>query len=74
MKNVSAIFLSTATVICLLCTHLIDWRVGLVMGAGSTIGGFVGARGAQRVSSHWLRIAIICVGLMAVVYLGFQEY
>jgi uncharacterized membrane protein YfcA len=74
MKNVSAIFLSTTAIICLLCTHLINWRVGLVMGAGSTIGGFLGARGAQKVSSHWLRIGIIIIGLMAVVYLGFQEY
>ena len=74
MKNVSAIFLSTTTIICLLCTHLIDWRVGLIMGTGSTIGGFLGARGAQKVSGHWLRICIVAIGLIAVVYLGFQEY
>lgn len=74
MKNVSAIFLSTTTVICLLCTHLINWRIGLVMGAGATIGGYIGARSAQKASSHWLRVGIICIGLLAVVYLGFQEY
>jgi uncharacterized membrane protein YfcA len=74
MKNVSAVFLSSTTIICLLCTHLINWHFGLVMGLGSTIGGFLGARGAQKVSSHWLRLIIICIGLLAVVYLGFQEY
>jgi uncharacterized protein len=74
MKNVSAVFLSSTTIICLLCSHLINWRLGLVMGAGSTIGGFFGARSAQKVSSHWLRIVIICIGLLAVVYLGYQDY
>lgn len=74
MKNVSAIFLSTTTLICLWCTHLVNWRVGVIMGTGSVIGGYMGARGAQKVSSHWLRVGIICIGLLAVVYLGFQEY
>jgi uncharacterized membrane protein YfcA len=74
MKNVSAIFLSVTTLICLWCTHLIDWRVGILMGIGSTIGGYYGARSAQKVSSHWLRVGIVCIGLLAVVYLGFQQY
>jgi uncharacterized membrane protein YfcA len=74
MKNVSAIFLSTTTVICLWCTHLIDWRTGGIMAIGTVTGGYLGARGAQKVSGHWLRLCIICIGLLAVVYLGFQEY
>jgi uncharacterized membrane protein YfcA len=44
------------------------------MAAGSTIGGYIGARSAQRVSSHWLRIIIILIGLTAVVYLGIHDY
>jgi uncharacterized membrane protein YfcA len=74
MKNISAIFLSTTTVICLWCTHLINWRVGGIMAIGTVTGGFLGARSAQKVSSHWLRICIVGIGLLAVVYLGFQEY
>jgi uncharacterized membrane protein YfcA len=74
MKNVSAVFLSSTTVICLWCTHLIDWRVGGIAAIGTVTGGYLGARGAQKVSGHWLRIGIIMVGLLAVVYLGFQEY
>jgi uncharacterized membrane protein YfcA len=74
MKNVSAIFVSTTSVICLYSTHLIDWHTGMFMGGGAVIGGYLGARGAQKVSSHWLRIFIICIGLSAVVYLGLHEY
>jgi hypothetical protein len=74
MKNVSALFLSGTSIICLYGSHLIDWRTGLTMAIGTTIGGYVGARGAQKVSSHWLRIFIIIVGLAAVAYLYLREY
>ena len=74
MKNVAAIFVSTTSIICFWGSHLIHWRMGLIMAVGSTIGGFCGARGAQKVSSHWLRIIITCIGLLAVTYLAFQQY
>ncbi|MEJ0072500.1 MAG: sulfite exporter TauE/SafE family protein [Candidatus Saccharibacteria bacterium] len=74
MKNVSAIFLSGTSILCLYSSHLIQWRTGLVMAAGATIGGYCGARSAQKVSSHWLRITIIAIGLSAVVYLALRQY
>lgn len=74
MKNVTAVFIASTTLLCLLGSHLIDWRTGLIMAAGSTVGGYAGARGAQKVSSHWLRIIIICIGLTAVCYLYFRDY
>ena len=72
MKNVSAIAISTASVICLFSAHLIQWHTGLIMAAGAMAGGYIGARGAQKVSSHWLRIIIICIGVSAAVYLGLR--
>lgn len=74
MKNVAAVFVSSTTIICLSGTQLIDWHTGLIMAAGSTVGGYVGASSAQKVSSHWLRVIIIGIGLAAVVYLGLREY
>lgn len=74
MKNVSAIVISGSSVICLFGAHLIQWRTGLIMAAGSMIGGYAGARSAQKVSSHWLKIIIICIGLSAVAYLTFRDY
>lgn len=74
MKNVSAVFVSGISVICLFSAHLIDWHFGLIMAAGTVTGGYVGARSAQKLSSHWLRIIVIVVGVGAVVYLGFKEY
>lgn len=74
MKNVSAIFVSSTSVVCLYSAGLIDWRTGLVMAVGTVTGGYLGARGAQKVSSHWLRLCIICIGLSAVVYLYLHKY
>jgi uncharacterized membrane protein YfcA len=74
MKNVSAVFVAGTTIICLSGTGLINWRIGLVMAAGSAVGGYTGARFAQRLSSHWLRVCVIIIGMAAVVYLGLREY
>jgi uncharacterized membrane protein YfcA len=74
MKNVSAIFVSTTSIVCLFGAHLIDWRTGLIMAVGSVTGGWIGSRSAQKFSNHWLRIIIVCIGLGAVVYLGFKQY
>lgn len=74
MKNVAAIFVSSTSLICLYSAHIIDWHHGLAMAAGGMIGGYVGARGAQKVSSHWLRWVVICLGLAAVIYLAIHEY
>jgi len=74
MKNVAAIFMNAVTIACLFSSHLIDWHVGLVMAAGNVVGGYAGARGAQKVSSHWLRIVITVIGMTAVIYLAFKQY
>jgi hypothetical protein len=74
MKNISAIVISVTSMVCLFSTHLIQWHTGLIMAVGAVVGGYVGARSAQKVSSHWLRIVIICIGLSAAVYLGVRTY
>lgn len=71
MKNISAVFLAVTTMVCLTGTDLIDWRLGALMAVGSVIGGYGGARFAQRISGHWLRAAIIGIGVSAVIYLAY---
>lgn len=70
MKNVAATVTCLAAIAVLAHGSLIDWRVGIIMGAGSLIGGYVGARLAQRMSSHGLRIVVICIGLCTATYLA----
>ena len=74
MKNVGAAIVSTTALLCLHNTGLFNWRLGAIMAVGAVIGGYSGARLSQRLSSHWLRIAVIVIGLSAVVYLGLQRY
>lgn len=74
MKNVSAVFLSITAMLFLSGADLIDWRIGVIMAIGSVTGGYLGAHYAQKVSSHWLRIFIIVVGLTAVAYLAYCAY
>jgi uncharacterized membrane protein YfcA len=74
MKNVAATFVATTSIICLYSSGLIHWRTGLVMAAGSTIGGYAGSRYAQRFSNQRLRYVIIGIGLVAVAYLALRQY
>jgi len=74
MKNVAATFMSATSVICLYSAHLINWHAGLIMAVGSTTGGYIGARSAQKVSSHWLRIGIIAIGFSAAITLAVRQY
>jgi uncharacterized membrane protein YfcA len=74
MKNISAVFVAGASIACLFSANMIHWHAGLVMAAGCAAGGFIGARMSQKVSTHWLRIIIVCIGIAAAVYLGMREY
>jgi uncharacterized membrane protein YfcA len=47
---------------------VIVWNVGLVMVAGSVLGGYAGARYVRRVDARVLRAAIIFVGLGLAAY------
>jgi uncharacterized protein len=74
MKNVAATFVAATSISCLYTSGLIHWHTGLVMAAGSTIGGYAGSRGAQKLSGHRLRVTIILIGLIAVAYLALRTY
>jgi uncharacterized protein len=74
MKNLMAIGLVSGSIACLYSAHLIDWGHGAIMGAGGLLGGYVGARSAQKVPGHALRVVIIIIGLSTTVYLGLRSY
>lgn len=74
LKNLAGTSIAAISIICLYSTHLIDWRYGLVMAAGNTLGGYGGARLSQRFSSHSIRIVVIIIGFIAAGYLAFRAY
>ncbi len=74
LKNMMAICIAAASIVCLFSAHLIDWRQGAVMGSGNLIGGYVGAIGAQKFSSHAIRVVVIAIGISTAIYLFFRTY
>ncbi|HUB93769.1 MAG TPA: sulfite exporter TauE/SafE family protein [Verrucomicrobiae bacterium] len=74
MKNVAATFVAATSIVCLYSAHFIHWHTGLVMAAGSLIGGYTGARYAVTLSSQRLRLAIIALGAVAIIYLALRVY
>jgi uncharacterized membrane protein YfcA len=72
MKNVAAIVVITVAIISIYSAHIINWHYGLVMGAGNLIGGYAGARLAQRIDSRNIRMIVIAIGIITVSYLLYR--
>lgn len=74
LKNLAALSISVVSLIFLYSTGLINWKYGLIMAAGGTIGAYYGATLTQKVSSHALRIVIIIIGVVTASFLAFKTY
>lgn len=74
MKNVAATFMCVASIIVLSQGTLIDWHAGLVMAVGSTAGGYIGSRVAQKISNHSIRVVVIIIGVVTASYLALRNY
>lgn len=74
LKTIMTTCVAVTALATLWTSGLIDWRQGLIMGAGNLIGGYFGAVGTQKVSSHAIRIFIVAVGLVTAAYLGLRSY
>ncbi|HSX47300.1 MAG TPA: sulfite exporter TauE/SafE family protein, partial [Patescibacteria group bacterium] len=52
LKCIIGICIASTSLIVLYSSHLINWRQGLIMGTGNLFGGYYGALGIQKVSTH----------------------
>lgn len=74
LKNVSAVIVCVTALLALSNSGLVNWHLGLLLGAGTLIGGYLGSRLALNTSSHSLRLTISIVGILSVIYLTVIEY
>jgi uncharacterized membrane protein YfcA len=74
LKCVITVVIASVSIICLASSKLIDWRIGLIMGSGSLIGGYCSALWTQKVSSHSLRIIVLIIGLSTAIYLAIHNH
>jgi hypothetical protein len=65
LKNVLAAVVNGVAAILFIARAPVHWEVVVLIAAGSIIGGQVGARVGRRLPAPALRVAIICVGLVA---------
>lgn len=64
LKNCCGIVMSTISVIYFSHAGLIHWQSGLIMAAGTSIGGYTGSRLSQKVSAHLVHDLTIAIGLV----------
>jgi len=74
LKNVITVVIASTSIACLFSSGLINWKYGIIMGSGNLIGGYSAAVGIQKVSSHYIRILIVVIGIGTAVYLGLRNY
>lgn len=65
LKNILAGVINGVAAILFIAIAPVHWDVALLIAAGSIAGGQVGARVGRRLPAPVLRLAIICVGLLA---------
>lgn len=52
----------------------IAWKYGLIAGAGTLVGGYIGSRWAHRISPRLVRSVIVVIGLVLVVVTFWRAY
>jgi uncharacterized membrane protein YfcA len=71
IKNVLAMVVNAVAATLFVLVADIDWTAALLIAAGSTIGGFLGAAVGRRLPAIVLRIFIVVIGVVAVVAILF---
>jgi uncharacterized membrane protein YfcA len=69
LKNVLAVLINGVAALLFAFVAPVHWDVALLIAVGSIVGGQVGARVGRRLPAPLLRLAIICVGIVAEVRL-----
>lgn len=72
MKNVAAIVVVAVAILGVSSAHIIHWQYGLTVAVGNLLGGYAGARLAQKVPSHLIRVIVIIIGITTAGYLAWR--
>ncbi len=73
LKNLMAICINGVAAIYFAVTGSVRWSDGLIMAVASIIGGYMGARLAQRLGRKFVRAAVVVIGLVMTVALFFKH-
>ena len=73
LKNWGGTCINGVAVVMFAFGGIVDWPIALTMAAGGVLGGYAGARLAQRVGQERVRDAIVAVGLAAFCWLLYHQ-
>ncbi|MBO0931717.1 sulfite exporter TauE/SafE family protein [Fibrella aquatilis] len=73
LKVLFASFVNGISIVTFVVSGVVVWSAAGVMVGGSILGGYLGARFAQRIPAHILRIFVILVGLLMTGYFFFKQ-
>ena len=68
LKSFTAAAINSFAAVLFIFGRLVEWRPALIMAAAAVAGGYVGARGAQRIGKDNARRAVIAIGFGAAAY------
>jgi hypothetical protein len=69
LKNWGGLCINLVAAALFAVSGVVMWKLAVVLAVGSVLGGYLGARMAQRVGQAMVRKAIVVVGLVATFWL-----
>jgi uncharacterized membrane protein YfcA len=74
VKSVLGVAINATASVVFLVAGAIDYRAGLIMAAGTIVGGMLGAAGARRVKPVYVRWGVVAIGLTLSAALGWHTW
>ena len=74
LKSVMGFVINGVAVVTFIVAKAVYWKPGLIMIAGSILGGYLGAHFAQKVPQAWIRVFVVLVGAGMTIYFFWKSY
>jgi hypothetical protein len=68
LKVILSVAINGAALAEFIIRRAIDWQHGIVMVAGASVGGYLGASMARRIDGRWVRMLVLAIGWTMTIY------
>jgi uncharacterized protein len=69
LKNWGGFCMNAVASVSFALSGIVDWPVALSMAIGAMAGGYLGSKGAQRISQRYVRAAVVLIGTVSGIWL-----
>jgi uncharacterized membrane protein YfcA len=74
LKNWGGFCMNAVASMSFASSGIVDWPVALTMAIGAMAGGYLGSRGAQRISQRYVRGAVVLIGTVSGIWLLIRHH